>query len=120
MDCIFCKIVNGDIPSYTIYEDDLVKVFLDVNPNSNGHSLIVPKKHIKDIYELDSEIYAYIGKVIILTTNLLRDKLHCQGFHVSNNIGSAQDVKHFHVHVIPVYDESRKKDINEVFDIITN
>ena len=53
MDCIFCKIINGDIPSYTIYENEYVKCFLDVNPLSKGHTLIVPKKHFKDIYDID-------------------------------------------------------------------
>ena len=55
MDCIFCKIVNGEIPSYTIFEDDIVKVFLDVNPDSNGHLLIIPKKHFLGLKEIDNK-----------------------------------------------------------------
>ena len=53
MDCIFCKIIAESIPSYTIYDDETVKVFLDINPDSNGHLLIVPKKHITDISDMD-------------------------------------------------------------------
>ena len=53
MDCIFCKIINNIIPSYTIYEDDLVKVFLDINPKANGHCLIVTKNHFLDIDDID-------------------------------------------------------------------
>ena len=52
MDCLFCKIINGEIPSYKIYEDDLVYAFLDVNPKENGHTLIVPKKHYTDYLSL--------------------------------------------------------------------
>jgi len=56
MDCIFCKIINGEIPSYTLYEDDVVKVFLDVNPDVNGHALVVPKKHYQDLeYKIKDE-----------------------------------------------------------------
>ena len=55
MDCLFCEIVKGNIPSNTIYEDDLVKVFLDINPNTNGHMLIIPKKHITDFTEISDE-----------------------------------------------------------------
>ena len=54
MNCIFCKIISGDIPSYTIYEDDIVKCFLDINPESPGHSLIIPKTHYQDITDIDS------------------------------------------------------------------
>ena len=55
MDCLFCKIINGDIPSYTVYEDECVKCFLDINPHFNGETLVVPKKHFTDIYDIDSE-----------------------------------------------------------------
>ena len=60
MNCIFCKIVNGEIPSYTIYEDDIVKVFLDANPDVNGHTLIVPKKHYQDLFDIDNETLIHI------------------------------------------------------------
>ena len=53
MDCIFCKIIDGSIPSYTLYEDDFVKCFLDINPDRNGHCLVIPKKHFKDINDID-------------------------------------------------------------------
>ena len=53
MNCIFCKIINGDIPSYKIYEDEQVLVFLDINPDSNGHTLIIPKNHYQDIFDIE-------------------------------------------------------------------
>ena len=60
MDCIFCKIVNEEIPSYTLYEDEIVKVFLDVNPDVNGHTLIVPKKHYQDLFDIDNDTLMHI------------------------------------------------------------
>ena len=60
---IFCKIINGEIPSYTIYEDEIVKVFLDVNPNHNGHTQIVPKKHCENFFDIEEETLEHILKV---------------------------------------------------------
>ena len=59
-DCIFCKIINGEIPSYTVYEDDVVKAFLDISQNTPGHTLVVPKKHVQDIFEYDSDLAAAV------------------------------------------------------------
>ena len=58
--CIFCKIVRGEIPSYTVYEDDVVKAFLDISQNTPGHTLVVPKKHVKDIFAYDDELAAAV------------------------------------------------------------
>ena len=60
---IFCKIIKGEIPSYTIYEDEIVKVFLDVNPNHNGHTLIVPKNHYENLCDIDEEVWNHILKI---------------------------------------------------------
>ena len=59
-DCIFCKLANGEIPTKTVYEDDVVHVFMDANPNADGHMLIVPKKHYEDFIELDDETIKHI------------------------------------------------------------
>ena len=103
MDCIFCKIVDGTIPSNTIYEDDLVKVFLDINPNTNGHMLIIPKKHIVTVEELDSELATHILEVEKKMYTLLKEKLHIEGLTIVQNNDLGQDVKHYHVHLIPRY-----------------
>ena len=112
---IFCKIINGDIPSYTIYEDDLVKVILDVNPKSKGHSLIIPKEHYKDLYDIPSNILCHIMEVSKKISELLNDKFNSLGITLMQNNGIAQDVKHFHLHVIPVYKEEDNVDIEEVY-----
>ena len=63
-DCIFCKIIKNEIPSSTIYEDELIKVFLDVNPTANGHMLIIPKKHHTNILDMDNELISHSIKII--------------------------------------------------------
>jgi histidine triad (HIT) family protein len=103
MDCIFCKIVKGEIPSYTIYEDDLVKVFLDISPTVNGHMLIIPKEHFRDINDIDLKVVKHINKIAKEMYELLKDKLNVDGITIVQNNGSAQEVKHFHTHIIPRY-----------------
>ncbi|OLA93639.1 MAG: hypothetical protein BHW63_01435 [Mycoplasma sp. CAG:611_25_7] len=74
--CIFCKIINNEIPSYTLYEDEIVKVFLDINPNTNGHCLIIPKKHIVTVKEVDSILTTHILEVEKKIYDLLKEKLN--------------------------------------------
>ena len=118
MDCIFCKIVNNEINSYTIYEDEIVKVFLDVNPNSNGHSLIIPKKHIKDLDYMDMNTLNHIMEIAKKMKGLLTNKLNCDGLTLIQNNGDIQEVKHFHLHLKPYYKNNNKLTIDEVYKII--
>ena len=103
MDCLFCKIINGEIPSQKIYEDEKVFVFLDINPNTNGDTLIVPKKHIKDFQELDNDTLTYMHEVMQKLYNLYQEKLKCNGLTIINNCDSAQEIKHYHLHFMPRY-----------------
>lgn len=104
-DCVFCKIANNEIKSSTIYEDDLVKVFLDVNPVTNGHMLIIPKKHYENILDIDERIFEHSLKLIKDKLYLLvKDKLNCSGVTISQNNEYGQEVKHLHIHVIPRYE----------------
>ncbi|MDD4298949.1 MAG: HIT domain-containing protein [Bacilli bacterium] len=118
MDCIFCKIIKGDIPSYTIYEDEIVKVFLDIHPHANGHMLIIPQKHYIDIGDIDEDILKYIYKEITPKLyKLLQQKMKVDGLSICQNNGTAQDVKHYHVHLIPKYKKTNKvMDVKEVFE----
>lgn len=118
-DCIFCKIINGDIPSYTVYEDEDFKVFLDIHPNSNGHMLIVPKKHIVDALDMDSETYKKLNSINKKMINLLKGKLNPDGIKLSQNNGILQDVKHYHMHVIPAYKSSDSMSVEEVYNLLT-
>ncbi len=108
-DCLFCKIINKEISSYTLYEDDVVKVFLDINPSTNGDCLIVPKKHILDIYDMDSETFKHILEVERKIFDLLKERLGCCGITISQNNGYGQEIKHFHVHMTPRYKDDNLK-----------
>ena len=120
-DCLFCKIVKGEIPSYTVYEDEKVIVFLDINPNNDGHLLVIPKKHKANIYEMDDETLLYILNVIRTKfATLLKDKLAIDGLTISQNNDYGQEVKHFHIHVIPRYKNDKfplKSDCSNVEEI---
>jgi histidine triad (HIT) family protein len=116
MDCIFCKIINGDIPADTIYENRYVKCFLDVNPRSNGHTLIVPKKHFKDAFDIDEKQLLEINKASKIVLDMLNEKLKPQGFQLVQNNGDLQEVKHYHLHIIPHYIKNGKKDVKKVFE----
>jgi len=119
MNCIFCKIIKGEIPSYTLYEDDIVKVFLDVNPNSEGHTLIIPKEHYTDIEDIPLEVLNHINKISKNIYKLLKNKLKPDGLSLVQNNGSAQEVKHYHLHLIPRYiNKTNNKKIEEIFNIL--
>lgn len=129
MDCLFCKIIEGSIPSKTIYEDEIVKVFLDINPETNGHCLIIPKKHIVTVNELDNELITHILEVEKKMYKLLKDKLNIEGLTIAQNNELGQEIKHYHVHLIPRYTEdnwslnynkSIIKDLEETYNQIMN
>ena len=123
MDCIFCKIINGEIPSYTLYEDDVVKVFLDVNPDVNGHALVVPKKHYQDLFDIDNDTLMHILEVAKKMDNLFKEKLGSEGLTLIQNNGLPQEVKHFHLHLIPAYsgkDQLELVNVEDVYNQIMN
>lgn len=120
-ECIFCKIINGEIPSKTIYEDEIVKVFMDVNPDDNGHMLIVSKTHITDFTELDDETAKHINNVIKDLKVLIEEKLNPDGIRFVNNYGCYQLVKHYHLHMIPCYEPKQPIiDVEETYNKIMN
>ena len=102
-DCIFCKILAGEIPSTTVYEDDSFKAILDVNPAARGHVIILPKIHAANLYELPDEVASKIMVVAKKIAIALKETYHCDGINVLQNNGEAsgQTVFHLHVHVIP-------------------
>ncbi|MCI8281547.1 MAG: HIT family protein [Lachnospiraceae bacterium] len=111
--CIFCKIIGGEIPSNTIYEDEEFKVILDISPASKGHALILPKQHYANIYDLPEDLAA---KAMILAKKLaghMTEKLQCDGFNLVQNNGevAGQTVFHFHLHLIPRYKEGDNRDL---------
>ena len=113
--CIFCKIANGDIPSKTIYEDEIVKVFLDINPESIGHMLIIPKKHFVCLDDIDIDTLTHICDVSKKMHSLLKEKLNIDGMSVVQNNGDVQEVKHYHMHIKPYYVNGPSFSVEEVY-----
>jgi histidine triad (HIT) family protein len=109
-DCIFCKIAAGEIPSETVYEDEQFRAILDLGPASKGHTLILPKEHFQDLTALQEP---YLSAVLPLAAKIgeaMKKGLGCAGFNLVQNNGEAagQTVKHFHMHVIPRYEDETK------------
>jgi len=115
MNCIFCEIANKKITSKVIYEDDVVISYLDINPDSNGHTLIIPKKHYTDLVDIDDATLSHIMSVARNLKKLLEDKLNIDGLTLIQNNGDVQEVKHYHLHLKPYYNE--KQDILPIDDI---
>lgn len=123
MNCVFCNIVEGKIPSHTIFEDEIVKVMMDINPVSNGHLLIIPKKHFTNLTDIDMDTLMHIQKAAKEMFKLLKDKLNIDGLTLCQNNEYGQEVKHYHLHLIPrykndnvrLYSNKNKDDVEEVY-----
>lgn len=105
-DCIFCKIIKGDIPSYTVYEDDDVKAFLDISQGTPGHTLVVPKTHVPDIYAYDADLAAAVFSKIPKIAKAVKDSNpEIKGLNILINNGKVayQSVFHSHIHLVPRY-----------------
>lgn len=102
-DCIFCKIIAGDIPCYKVYEDNQVLSFLDVNPIAKGHTLVVPKVHAETILDLNDELAKHVMPAVQKTMERVQTVLKPDGFNIGINHHEAggQVVPHLHVHVLP-------------------
>lgn len=112
--CIFCKIVQKEIPGKIVYEDDVCLAFLDLSQTTDGHTLVVPKKHYKNILEVDDKTLTHL---IIVTKNLANKiikNLNAKGVNVLTNANeiAGQTVMHFHIHIIPRYNHDDKIEIN--------
>ena len=105
--CIFCKIANGEFPSYTLYEDDDFRVIFDINPATNGHALVIPKEHYKNLFELDDKIASKALVIAKKVATALSLELKCDGFNLlqNNEEIAGQTVFHFHIHLIPRYND---------------
>ncbi len=104
--CIFCKIIAGEIPSATVYEDDDVKAILDVNPAARGHVIVLPKKHASDVFSIPDEDLSKAICVAKKVAAALKEAYKCDGVNILQNNGEAagQTVFHLHIHVIPRFE----------------
>lgn len=101
--CIFCKIIQGDIPSTTMYEDEYFKAIMDISPAAKGHILILPKQHSDNLLELDELSAAKALTIAQKIAKAQMEALKCDGINLLQNNGEAagQTVNHFHIHLIP-------------------
>ncbi|WP_409253345.1 HIT family protein [Bacillus sp. SCS-153A] len=134
-DCIFCKIIDGEIPSSKVYEDDHVLAFLDISQVTKGHTLVIPKVHKENVYELTEEIASNIFAAVPKIANAIKAEYNPIGLNLLNNNGedAGQSVFHFHLHIIPRYgqgdgfgavwkthtDQYTKEELKEIADGIS-
>jgi len=130
-DCIFCKIINKEIPSKIIYEDAICLAFLDISPATKGHTLVIPKKHYQNFLDIDSDTLQHITTITQKLAKKIVRNVDAKGCNILTNTGleAGQTVFHFHIHIIPRFDEkdgvtlslvnnSNTYDIEEVYQLI--
>ena len=110
-DCIFCKIIKGDIPSAKVYEDDRVIAFLDIGPANKGHTLVVPKKHSNNVLEDDLEDLSACMKAVQITAKAVMKAVNAGGFNLITNTNktAGQIIMHTHFHIIPRFENDGLK-----------
>jgi histidine triad (HIT) family protein len=128
MECIFCKIVSGEIPAVKVLDEELVVAFMDINPSSKGHMLVVPKNHAENIFEIPESDLATLIKAVKKCAGAAKDVLRAEGVTILQLNGKASDqiVPHLHIHVIPRWEndglsvstwEMKPGDMEEIQDI---
>lgn len=107
-ECIFCKIANGEIPCYKLYEDDNYLAFLDIQPFSKGHILVLPKSHYANIAEIPEDLLSGLMPVVKKMAKRINEKLNPEAIFINQNNGvrAGQSVMHFHMHIKPIYKET--------------
>lgn len=117
-DCLFCDIINGSVSSYTLYEDDMVKVFLDAYPDSPGHTLIIPKKHFTELEDIEIDYLIHIMEIAKKVKKVMIENLNPDSVILIQNNGEAQFVKHYHLHLIPKYKRKVELSREEIFNLM--
>ena len=107
-DCLFCKIIAGDIPSLKVYEDEHVYAFMDIMPLTKGHTLLIPKTHCQDLFEMPEDVARNLYAAAPKVANAIKAAFNPAGMNTINNNGAAagQTVFHYHLHLVPRYNES--------------
>lgn len=105
-ECIFCKIIKGEIPCTKIFEDDKILAFLDIAPTNKGHTLIIPKEHYENLLDIPDDLLAAVAKTAKKLGKAVQQGVNADGFNIGQNNGKAagQIVMHFHLHIIPRFD----------------
>ena len=122
--CIFCKIAEGEIPSWKVYDDEHTHAFLDINPINEYHTLVIPKKHYENMFDIPEDELLHIMRTVKKVVNLYHEKLGLNNVQIINNAGSEaqQDVFHIHFHIVPRFagdgqdiKQTRHKDWHDKF-----
>ena len=129
--CVFCEIIKGNIPSKKIYEDDKVLAILDISQATRGHTLIMPKQHYENLFEIDNETLAHlITAAKKISTHYMEKDKNILGINLLNNNGTqaGQSVMHYHMHILPRYkddnldisfvDNSKNIDLDELANLL--
>ena len=118
-DCLFCKIANKEIEAKILYEDEDLMVILDAYPDTDGHTLVIPKKHYEDIYSIDPEMFLKIFTTGKEKAQTLMNKLAKSSLTFLINYGDAQVIKHLHLHLLPNYGKNEHNySKEEVYNIL--
>jgi len=128
MECIFCKIIDGEIPAVKVLDEELVIAFMDINPSSKGHMLVVPKRHAENIFEISESDLAAVTNAIKRCAKAVKEALNAEGITILQLNGKASDqiIPHFHIHIIPRWEndglpvstwEMKPGDMEEINDI---
>lgn len=131
--CIFCKIAKHEIPGKILYEDDVCMAFLDLSQATNGHTLVIPKKHYDNVLDVNQNTLAHMMGVVQKVAKMIQTKLNALGFNIITNMNevAGQSVHHFHIHIIPRYevvegfqaiytDRSKSADIDAIYKQLTD
>ena len=128
MDCIFCKIIDGEIPAVKVLDEESVLAFMDINPSSKGHMLVVPKRHAENIFQISEGDLEAVTHAVKRCANAVKEALNAEGITILQLNGKASDqiVPHFHIHIIPRWEndglsisnwEMKPGDMEEIKDI---
>ncbi len=117
-DCIFCKMIKGDIPAEKVFEDDHVITVMDIHPKAPGHVMVIPKVHASNILELPEEEIKPLFSAVKKVVNMINEALSPKGFTMGLNHGSVsgQEVNHIHFHIIPRFEGDGGSSLNSVVD----
>jgi len=118
MECLFCKIINGEVETKKLYEDNLVIVIMDAYPNVDGHVLIIPKNHYDTFMDIPTNVLNHINEIAKKFTNHIMDRLNAKEISILVNYGASQKIKHYHMHLLPNFGLRATLDVNEVYEVL--
>jgi len=103
--CIFCEIANHNLPANIVFEDNDVMAFADINPATKGHTLVIPRKHCLNLFDIESDLFTRVFQLAKKIAGIMPDALGCSGVNLLHSAGESawQEVMHFHLHIIPRY-----------------